>query len=342
MTLQRMTALPLTPMSRRLLIVVLILTAFGCRGRAKLNEPPRKKLPPVPAKKDVALDPALRQRARQMLQQAATSEDAVIRAHAIESLKRTLKSDAKETVLQAMKDPSPRVRFAAAMAAGELQLAEAHDPALTLADDPNSAVAIAARFALHMTGDTSLSHDLEETARSPEPAVRANTAMVLGLMNEPSAVKILEPMLYDREAIVRYQAAESLWRLGNRAGLEMLLGGIYSSYPDDQMMCLLALAAPRKPAMLAHVRPGLTTDYDEVNLVGARAMGMLGSDEGFGWAVKAVRSGEPRMRLLAALAFGAIGRADAQPYLSPLLNDSDPHVRLAAAEAILQLHGAQS
>jgi HEAT repeat protein len=64
---------------------------------------------------------------------------------------------------------------------------------------------------------------------------------------------------------------------------------------------------------------------------------MVGSDEGFGVAVKASKSTDPRQRVLAALALGAIGRSDAQDTLRKLLSDGDPDVRLAAATALLQL-----
>jgi HEAT repeat protein len=74
-----------------------------------------------------------------------------------------------------------------------------------------------------------------------------------------------------------------------------------------------------------------------VSLVAARAMGMLGSGAGYGVAMKGAKSVDPRQRHLAALAFGAIGRADAQPFLAPLLKDPESDVRLAAATAILQL-----
>ena len=66
-------------------------------------------------------------------------------------------------------------------------------------------------------------------------------------------------------------------------------------------------------------------------------MGMLGSDEGYVVAMKALKSTDPRQRLLAALALGAIGRADAQDELAPLLKDADQTVRIGAATALLQL-----
>ena len=64
---------------------------------------------------------------------------------------------------------------------------------------------------------------------------------------------------------------------------------------------------------------------------------MIGSDEGYGVALKGASSTDPRQRLLAALAFGAIGRSDAQETLANLLKDDNTDVRVAAATAILQL-----
>jgi HEAT repeat protein len=76
----------------------------------------------------------------------------------------------------------------------------------------------------------------------------------------------------------------------------------------------------------------------EVALVAARAMGMLGSDEGYGIALQGAKSQDPQQRFLAALALGAIGRTDAQEPLRGLLTAQEPNVRLAAATAILQLN----
>jgi HEAT repeat protein len=65
---------------------------------------------------------------------------------------------------------------------------------------------------------------------------------------------------------------------------------------------------------------------------------MLGSDEGYKIALDAARSGDPNQRFLAALAFGAVGRSDAQDELRRLLGDPEPNVQLAAATAVLQLN----
>jgi len=136
---------------------------------------------------------------------------------------------------------------------------------------------------------------------------------------------------------VRQQAAEAMWRLGDEQGRNDLIGWSVSKYPDDEMIGLLGLAATHNHSLIEHVRAGLVTDWPEVNLVAARAMGMLGSDEGYGIAQQGARSTDPRQRILAAMAFGAIGRTDAQGLLRNLLKDPEPNVQVAASEAILQL-----
>ena len=67
-----------------------------------------------------------------------------------------------------------------------------------------------AKFALHRLGDVHQSHDFERASRDFSERTRADTALLLGLLGEPSAVRILQPMLNDRSAKVRLQAAEAL------------------------------------------------------------------------------------------------------------------------------------
>src|SRR5207249_9381712 len=113
-------------------------------------------------------------------------------------------------------------------------------------------------------------------SKDMDPRIRGNTALVLGLLGEESGIRILRPMLEDRSAPVRLQAAEALWRLGDLEGRDTLIAATVSGYPDDQMIALSGLAGPRNRQIIAHVRGSLTSDYDEVSLVAARAMGMLG------------------------------------------------------------------
>jgi HEAT repeat protein len=221
--------------------------------------------------------------------------------------------------------------------AGELKLEVLRSRLKAKLQDPDTRVRVAVRFALHRLGDFAHSRDLEQYAKDARPAVRGTTAMVLGRLGESSGVNILRTLRADPEAVVRQQAEEALFLLGDDRGREAIIGYTGSRYPDDVMFGLLALAENKDNRFRSHARSHLTNEYTEVALVAARAMGAMNADDGYGVAMNGIKSGDARQRQLAATAFGAIGRADAQEYLAPALVDASAEVRAAAATAILRI-----
>lgn len=321
--------------------MIALCCAAGCEPksdpvRGRMPDPP-KPPPAYPPARIVPLDPQLQEAARKELDSAIHSGDSNVRAHALEAVRQTMGTQRADDVIAALSDPDPLVRYAACLAAGELELKGAHDKLLHLVDDKDTRVGVVARFALHRIGDYRHSHDLEKLSRDPDPAVRGTTAMVLGMIGDPSGLKVLHGMRLDPHPAVRQQAAEAMWRLGSEEGLEELVGWSISRFQEDRMIGLLGLAAPRNRNVVEHLRGGLVTDSPVVSLVAARALGMIGCDEGYGVALRGATSAVPQQRLLAAFAFGSIGRSDAQEVLRKLLADADPNVRVAAAQAILQL-----
>src|SRR5690606_40982768 len=95
---------------------------------------------------------------------ATRSNDPIIRAHAVESVKRIGGEGSDEIILAALNDEAGIVRFAGAMAAGERRIEAAHDRLLEMVDDPSVSVQVAVRFALHRLGDYPRSHALETFA----------------------------------------------------------------------------------------------------------------------------------------------------------------------------------
>jgi HEAT repeat protein len=325
------------------LMTTLLCAASSCQQnnkpdmRAGRTPGPSQQAPTYAAARNIALDPSLRASAEKELETDLQSTNAEIRAHALEGLQKAGSVSASE-VTRALTDSDPLVRYAACLAAGQTELKSAHDVLIRVADDDHdAAVRVAARYALHRIGDYRFSHDLEKLSRDPQPQVRGTTAMVLGMIGDPSGLKILTGMRTDPHPAVRQQAAAAMWQLGSEQGMADLIGWSISRFPDDDMFGFLALAEPRNRTIIQHVRVGLVSEYPEVSLVAARAMGMLGSDEGYAVAAKGAASSDPRRRLEAAVALGAIARSDAQDVLRKLLADSDTNVRIASAGAILQL-----
>ena len=333
----------------KLILLLVLFGVAGCGGGGRSGNkallagrevPPPKEPPPAPARKDEPLDPSLVEAARQELTAAAASDDPVLRENALEAVRHLKDPVAAAIIPRGLNDPVRVVRFRAALAAGEHRVAEARPLLEGMIDTDDNHLRVAVIYALHRIGVTDYSHDLEKTAVHPEPGVRGDTAFVLGLLGEPSALKILKVLAKDSDPVVRQRAWEGMWRLGDQTYVDELVGLTMSRYADDQMHGLLALAAPRNERVREAVRSGLTSDHLETCLVAARAMGQLGSDEGYGVALKGAKSGEGRHRFLGALAFGAIGRTDAQSILRTLLKDTDKRVRVAAAAGVLEIASA--
>lgn len=322
-------------------LMLLATMLVGCTDKrppgGRQPDPPTPP-PAAPAYQPKAIDPELRERAKRQIGEAFESNNQTIQMNSVEALK-YMGPEGAEAVLTALSDPRGPVRYAAALAAGELRLAAAKPALEKLADEQNPHHRLAARFALHRIGDTSRSHDLEKYARDADKLVRRDTAMLLGMLDEPSAMNILKDMQKDRDVTVRIQVAEARWRLGDARAVEELIVGIASGFPDDQMICLLAVAQRGDTRVAQHVYARLTDAYQEVGLVAARSLGMLGYDDGLQVALNGAASGDPRQRHLAAFALGSIGRNDApcQEALAKLMADEKPEVRVAAATAIFQL-----
>ena len=307
-----------------------------------------ERFPLPPPVVHVPIDAQLQADAKKEIDSALHSNDEVLRGNAIEVLRDTNLPDGDDKIVEMLKDRSLFVRKAAAIAIGELKIKSAIDKLQPLVDSdmgntPEEAMEadqthMAAIFALHRLGDYKYSQEFVKTAFDTRVQIRGDTAFLLGLMNEKSAIPILKKMLHDdKDVRVRLEVAEALWRLGDEEGENALLSGTISKIASDQMMTALALAEPRDTRVLEHIQSMFGGPVFEVDLVCARAAGMLGSDCGYGYAVRGVDSVDPRQRYLAAMAFGDIGRTDSQKYLAKLLKGDDATVRLGAANALIEI-----
>src|SRR5688500_19931302 len=127
-----------------------------------------------------------------------------------------------------------------------------------------SIVRWAACCALQMLCYVRRSQQVLKCATDVDPRVRRNVAMALGLMGEKSAInKILRQMRIDGDVIVRQQALEATWRLGDKSALPPLVALTVSGYADDKIIGALALAAPGRQIVREHVRGLLIDDYVE-------------------------------------------------------------------------------
>ena len=188
-------------MTRRTIGWLLALALAGCAS-ATSHDPKMPILPPpvepAPKYSPESLNSGLRARARAELLAETGSPDPFLRCNAIEAMSDVDPADAATIVLNGLTDDQASVRFAAAVAAGQMKLVDAYKPLLAMVDDPDPRVQAGVRFALHRLGDTRLSHDLEHLAASADPQDRHAVAeALLGLAGIPPATAARDAATWD-------------------------------------------------------------------------------------------------------------------------------------------------
>lgn len=302
---------------------------------------------------------SLRDRALSYLKAAVGyGPNPAVRVEAVEALEAAGGESARVWIRSALLDEHPAVRFAACVASGRLEDAAAERRLRLCVNDQDPSVQVAALFALHRLGITTGTGRIPTyLLQHPDPAVRRNAALILGLLGEPGAIRILARAMRDRDAGVRQHALEAMARLGSAEARQELTFMTNSGVGSEEVFALGALAETGDPEYAETFRYKLNSAaHLETRLSAARALGLLGSDEGLHVALDVLKNGfrtrhetqdSPaaqilRVRQLALAALGAIAHADALTTVADILDDpSDPRVQVSAAQATLQIIQAQ-
>jgi len=324
----------------------LVLLAWaGCAA------PPRAVRDPTP--------PDLKAQARECLKAAVRyPHNPVVRVEAVEALQVGGSPDDLPWIRTALLDEHPAVRFAGCMAVGMRRDSQAETLVGERLNDADANVRVAALFAMHRLGRREQTAMLTTYLLDHEaPTVRRNAALALGLLETPSAVRVLARAMKDSDGGVRHHALEAMARLGNQDARQELTFMTSCGVGSDEVFAIHALAQTGDSTYADTFRYKLqTADHLETRLAAARGLGMLGSGEGLSAAMDALRVDQPtiddpkdpvveqilRRKQLAAAALGAIGRAEALPLLADRLAEtSDPRLQVSAAQAILRILGSR-
>lgn len=315
----------------------------------------------------VEIDPvAARIDARTTLLQMADDSDPQIRSNALEAMAAVMSSDRQAVgrILQALGDDSPWIQFAAAMAVGDMVLTEAKPTLLEMArkQGPDKRVYGAVIYALYALDDSSHASDLVRLLKHREPQVRANAAMVIGRMGEPSGIDLLKRRLPDEEPLSQWNVMvnihEALASLGDRPSalrlerfirerdMQVRLAAIEAyprCAPDRARIVLLDMINSREPPLVRIAAAGSLAKLGQVYsstyrlcIKAAQNPGSLASevqaDLGEADNMQAVT-----LQRLAAISLGYMGRVEAVEVLQGLLESPHKSVRVAAAMSIMRL-----
>lgn len=285
--------------------------------------------------------------ATQIVREGLADQDPVIRFHAIEVVATTRRIKLMPEVQRRLKDDFFPVRFAAALAVGDLEYALAERSVRRLLRDEDENVRVAAAYAMGKLGSPESFEIIREAIAAPDLKVRANAALALGKTGNKNALGSLYVALRrpDSDDKVRFQAAESIAMLGDERIYPKLWTMLLSTFADVRITGVRAMGALGN----ARARNALITMLDdgllEVRLAAAEHLGRLGDNTGepvvldvfaknltAGLAPDALE----RARVFTALAIGGIGTDRLAAFLPRLLRDGSKAVRLAAAKAVFE------
>jgi len=299
--------------------------------------------------------------ARAVLQQAAVSDDPMTRAHAMEAMGEVLGRQGGSMLLQSLNDKFVVVRYAAAMALGEIRYEPARQRLIEIVRSPGSdqRVVCAALYALSRLGNTDYAGQLGALLHSDFALGRAAAAEAMGKMGEPSAIGPLKSgYAQEEDPAAQVSMVEALARLGDSRSVRILESFANGYMLDLRLVAIPALAeirAPRAGMILKRLQEG--ENPPRVRVAAAGAMGTLGQPNQQGYDLcryglqhpqRVLRDayGEGKviherdlysLQKLSAMGLGAIGSPQALKILHPSLDHADGSVRVAAAMAILQI-----
>ena len=284
-------------------------------------------------------------------------DNPAVRVEAVEALESSGGDEGLPWIRTALLDGHPAVRFAGCVAVGKRRDAVAESAVGKRLADEDASVRVAALFARHRLGHVERTGEMATyLLHHDDPTVRRNAALVLGMLDEGGAVKLLARAMKDPDGGVRHHALEAMARLGNAEAKQELRFMTAAGVGSEEVFAINALATARDRACLDTFRYKLeTAAHLETRLAAARGLGLLGLDDGLEVALRGLRVERPmvndpddppagqvlRIRQLAAAALGAIGKKEALPQLAAVVDDRrDPRVQISAAKAILEIMDA--
>ncbi len=298
-------------------------------------------------------DLTLEQRAVDLLLRAARSEDPELASNAIEALVEVAPEQGLPFFRAALAAESPLARFAGLVALGTLRECAAPGGYRAHLADASPMVQLAAAYVLCRCGDSTQAAVLVNALNGhPDENVRAEAAHLVGLLDEPRAIKRLRYAARiranERAPKVLVQIYTALARLGDAEAVRRLID--YTQ--GTSAMRLLALqglaeVGPEEARSALRYRAGPDEDYLVHRLIAARGLAKLGSNVGYDLALRSTRfvgknledpAETMRVRANAALTLGEIGDRRALPALERLAADGqDARVQVAACYAICRI-----
>ena len=298
-------------------------------------------------------------RAGSWLRQAIHDEYPLVRAYAFEAMEHD-PSMLLEFGGNGLVDENRGVRFVTTMAIGRTCLADLTplvEPGLL---DASRSVQAASIFALRELGQPVDPSPLADMTMGEDPEVRGNAYMVLGMLQNASAIPVIDASLGKgmrlrnpmRIRITELQAAEALVMLGDVDDVEPIRAALFSPVEQGELTVLACdmlgrLQDERARPMLMRLilADGNERRPPEIRVAAAHAILRMPPpwENGLEQVIlEYAKAEDPLLRTQVAAALADAASPAAAKALNRLLEDQNSIVRTAAAGAILERSAADT
>ena len=286
-------------------------------------------------------------KARRIIEEALADNDPLVRSRAIEVVASTRQFKLMPQVRRLLQDDFVPVRFAAALAVGDLEYSPAKISVKKLLKDNDANVIIAAAYAMVKLGSFEYLEVLRKAAADQDQKVRANAVLLLGKSGDKSSLQLLWQTMQDKDSDDRvvYQSAEAIAMLGDEQIFPRLWAMLISAYADVRLMGVRAMGKLGTPEAKNALIRKLDDDILEVRLVAAEQLGVFRNPIGEPKVLEVFekkltrtldKQASERTNVLTALAIGQIRTPGLRKFLPQLLKNESKFVRIAAAKAVFQ------
>ena len=288
----------------------------------------------------------LRPGAIEIIRDGLADESPIIRSYAIEVVSATGTKELVSIVVQLLKDDTVEVRFAAALAIGDMRYLAAQYSLRRLLNDTNENIKIGAAYALTRLGKGDFRDIIRRLTKSKDQTARANAVMLLGKLGSKGDMQLLYQTLraLDSDDKVKIQAVEALATLGDEKIYQSKCWPLLiSKYADDRIMGIRAMGQLGTAEAKNAIQTMLYDDILEVRLYAAGQLGVLGDTAGEDEvAVYLSQNLQNKNKWFeagdtAVTAIGQIGTNALAKFLPVFIDSRNRLIRLSAAQSVLLL-----
>ncbi len=297
-----------------------------------------------------------------ILVDASAGESPALRSNAIEALKLD-PAMALPIAQRLLRDQNPGVRFAAVVVTGSNRYGALAPLVRERLTDPDGSVRAAALYTMRRLNQPVDLTPLAQMLASDDLRLRANVAVVLGMVGDESAIPMLQEAVRapmpkagaDEAALVRIQYAEALAMIGDNSALDGLRAGVYSQFGDVRILAINALGAVgdrRMEGALVNLLkdPGNAVPPESpeelklqaelagkiTRLAAAGALARVRNEAGREVPIRYALDPDPVIRHQTSWVLGWFSDDQTFVVLRRMLVDQDPRVRVSAAASVLR------